>query len=194
MARTPLTQRRKTKTPLETSLTDPLRDLTRKERRHLLSVSLGAILVAKAGLVPTEIAALGIKLTPANKSAFLFVIAAVNVYYLAQFLVYGARDLLAWTQAGRAAAWESAERFVSEEAKRWREEIEKRIEQDEEYRKQYVAHYQELEKIARSVTAWIPFPVGPRVSTIIAWAVTVFEFIIPAGVALYAIIAALLGA
>jgi len=45
--------------PLEAARVDPLRDLTRKERRNLLVVSLGAVLIAKAGLVPTEVGALG---------------------------------------------------------------------------------------------------------------------------------------
>ena len=178
-----------TKSPLDTSLADPLSELTRKERRHLLSISLAAILIAKAGLVPTEISALGIKLTPANKSAFLILITAVTMYYLIAFLVYAGRDLIVWGHAATGAAFDSAIEYLSEDSKQERHQIETRIEEDEEYRKTYVAETEELHRMVRLLRGWIPFRRTQIYSQIIVWAVLVFEFIVPVAVACYAIVA-----
>src|SRR5262249_7973518 len=176
------------KTPLELSLTDPLRDLTRKERRNLLIVSLGAILIAKAGLVPTEISALGIKLTSANKSAFLYVLAAVNIYYLLQFFVYASRDLVTWNVTMWSTAIDSATEYLSEESKKVRAEIERRVKEDEEFRKWHVVYEQELERVARSVIPFmLPGTGRRRFRHITIWAVSIFDFVLPVAVAAYAI-------
>lgn len=74
---------------------DPLRDVTRKERRTLLGVSTASILIAKTGLVPSEIQNLGIKFTPTEQSVLLLGLAAVVVYFLIVFIVYAVTDWLA---------------------------------------------------------------------------------------------------
>jgi hypothetical protein len=81
--------------PIEVRVRDPLRDLTRKERRNLLGVSIVSIGIVKTGLVPTEISSLGIKFGPFEQSALLKVLAACVGYFLVAFVVYAVTDWLA---------------------------------------------------------------------------------------------------
>jgi len=74
---------------------DPLRELTRKERRTLLGVSIVSIGIVKTGLIPTEISNLGIKFAPADQSALLKVLAACVGYFLIAFVIYWVSDWLA---------------------------------------------------------------------------------------------------
>jgi hypothetical protein len=67
-------------TPTE-YLVDPLTEITRKERRALVAASAAGILVASAGIVPSEIAALGIKFDPPAQDAFLLLLIGVIVYF-----------------------------------------------------------------------------------------------------------------
>lgn len=73
---------------------DPLREITREERRALLGVSTASILIAKTGLVPSEIQNLGIKFTPAEQSGLLLGLAVVVTYFLIVFIVYAMTDWL----------------------------------------------------------------------------------------------------
>lgn len=77
-------------------LGDPLSDVTRRERRNLLAASTIAVLTAHAGLIPKQISALGIELTSGNQSDFLILLAAVVIYFLVAFGVYGFADFLLW--------------------------------------------------------------------------------------------------
>jgi hypothetical protein len=77
-------------------LGDPLSIVSRRERRNLLASSTIAILIAYTGLIPTRISALGVELTPLGQSAFLIVLSAVVIYFLAAFVVYGFSDFLLW--------------------------------------------------------------------------------------------------
>ncbi len=90
-------------TPDEIRLRDPLSDVTRRERRSLLGVSILGIAVAQAGLLPTEISSLGIKFGPSSQSAILLLIGLVCSYYLAAFIVYAASDYVAWKIVLRSA-------------------------------------------------------------------------------------------
>ncbi len=77
-------------------LADPLSPITRIERRNLLLASTAGILIAKAGLIPTQISALGITLSDPNQSTFIVVMALTVVYFLCAFVVYGVADFFIW--------------------------------------------------------------------------------------------------
>ena len=77
-------------------LVDPLSDIARRERRNLMVSSAAAILVTRAGLIPTQISALGIGLSAPDQAAFLIFLSAVVLYLLVAFVVYGFSDFLVW--------------------------------------------------------------------------------------------------
>jgi hypothetical protein len=65
------------------------------------------------GLVPTKIATFGIELEQPNRSALLFLIALVNLYFLAAFIIYAVSDYMkrvAQVEAARERGY-SALRF-----------------------------------------------------------------------------------
>jgi hypothetical protein len=84
-------------------LRDPLSEVTRKERRLLLGVSLLGVALVQTGLLPTEISALGVKLSAADQSKLVLLLAIVCLYLLSAFLAYAASDFLAWQVALRGA-------------------------------------------------------------------------------------------
>lgn len=76
------------------ALGDPLREVTRKNRRSLLGVSLIALVVSEAGLLPQKIEALGLSFDDINHAALLNIGAAVILYFLMTFTFYGLTDFL----------------------------------------------------------------------------------------------------
>lgn len=77
-------------------LADPLGEITRKERRNLLiASSVGAIMV-HAGLVPSDISALGIKFSPPAQGSILLLAAAVIGYFVFAFVIYALADFMIW--------------------------------------------------------------------------------------------------
>lgn len=82
-------------------LGDPLDEVTRRERRSLLGVSVIGIVLVKTGLVPSKITALGIEFSPADQRSLLLVFSLIVFYFLAAFIVYGVSDYLAWKIALR---------------------------------------------------------------------------------------------
>jgi hypothetical protein len=103
-------------------LSDPLSDVTRKERLYLLAVSIIGIAIVKTGLIPTEISTLGVKFEEANQKTLLFVFALVALYFLAAFLIYAVADFYTWVSAyqsaGGKAAFQGLENQLNREAKR----------------------------------------------------------------------------
>jgi hypothetical protein len=95
-------------------LQDPLRDVSRNERRFLLGSCLVGFAVSNLGLLPTKIAALGIEFSPIDQKRLARTIAFVISYFLIAFFVYGLTDFLAWRVAIVAAARESAERTMEQ--------------------------------------------------------------------------------
>jgi hypothetical protein len=87
----------------EAAVKDPLSDVTRKERRLLLGVSIVCFALVKAELVPTRISAFGIDFSQANQRALLYVLALVVAYLLTAFAVYSASDFVSWRIAFYAA-------------------------------------------------------------------------------------------
>ena len=65
----------------EKALVDPLSEVTRKERRMLLGLSMLGVFFAKTGIVPSKISTLGIELAATEQSSFFYVLAAMLVYY-----------------------------------------------------------------------------------------------------------------
>jgi hypothetical protein len=89
-------------------LSDPLSDVTRKERLYLLAVSIIGIAIVKTGLIPTEITTLGVKFEEANQNTLLSILALVGLYFLAAFLIYAVADLYTWVSAYQAAGGKAA--------------------------------------------------------------------------------------
>jgi len=80
-------------------LHDPLSEVTRKERRMLLGISMLGVAIAKTGLVPSKISALGIEFAESDQKALLTLLATIVLYFLAAFTVYAWSDFLAWRRA-----------------------------------------------------------------------------------------------
>ena len=68
--------------PGEILLKDPLREVTRNERKILLGVSMLGLVMVKGSLVPVKISALGIDFSKTNQTALLTILAIIVAYYL----------------------------------------------------------------------------------------------------------------
>src|SRR5437879_5080865 len=77
-------------------LRDPLTDVTRKERRLLLGVSMIGITIVTTGLLPKQIQALGITLEPKDQASLLLLLAAVVAYFWVAFAIYAIVDFSRW--------------------------------------------------------------------------------------------------
>ncbi len=77
-------------------LKDFLGEQSRKYRTGLLVSAICGIAVAKAGLVPKEINALGIKLEITQQQYLLGIAAVVNVYFLVGFVIRASHDYVAF--------------------------------------------------------------------------------------------------
>ncbi len=82
--------------PFDVRLRDPLGDVTRKERRSLLAASIISITIAKSGLVPLKISALGIEFAKADQRSLLIIMSLITLYFLVAFIIYAASDFVAW--------------------------------------------------------------------------------------------------
>jgi hypothetical protein len=85
--------------PLDVLVQDPLGDVTRKERRLLLGVSVLGVALVKTGLVPSKITALGIEFGKTDQRALMTIFGLVTLYFLVAFVIYGASDFIAWRSA-----------------------------------------------------------------------------------------------
>ena len=79
---------------IESSLGDPLTELTRKERKALLGVAILGVAIAQTGIVPAKINALGIEFTKTDQQSLLFIIGLVIAYFLIAFVIYAWSDFL----------------------------------------------------------------------------------------------------
>jgi len=94
---------------IDVLLRDPLAENTRRERTRLLLSSVGALVVAKAGIIPTKIESLGVTFTASNQRAIVVLFGVVVAYFLLAFLIYGLFDImLAIEMGGRANLSEKA--------------------------------------------------------------------------------------
>ena len=99
-------------------LRDPLSDVTRKERRFLLAISVFAITIVKAGIVPTKLTALGVEFGKTDQQSLLWVLGLITLYFLIAFIIYAASDFLAWRLAFYQAFRESLKKRFEAEHKR----------------------------------------------------------------------------
>jgi len=75
-------------------LNNALSTETRTAHRYLLVSSAIGIAIAKMGVVPEKISALGIDFSKISQKSFLYIVAAVSSYFLVAFLIYGLSDYL----------------------------------------------------------------------------------------------------
>ena len=152
-------------------LNDPLNDVTRKERRNLLGVSALGVLMAKTGLVPSSIFALGIEFSSTDQKTILRVVALVVLYFLCAFVIYAVADFLAWGSAIKVAVNETAEKVASEteEGRQKRKAIDDAV-------KNALQFY-----FGRCVDRPFSFV------TPIQWVRVIFEFLVPIILGLYSI-------
>lgn len=83
------------------ALADPLSEVTRRERKLLLGLSVVSLIVVKTGLIPTKISALGVELSITNQQSLLSLFSLVLCYFLTAFLIYGVSDFMGWHRAIR---------------------------------------------------------------------------------------------
>ncbi|MFB3884447.1 MAG: hypothetical protein ACE144_04410 [Thermodesulfobacteriota bacterium] len=164
-------------TPSEIRIRDPLSDVTRKERRLLLGVSVIGIAIVKIGLVPSRISAFGIDFTPVNQKSLLYLFAVIVIYFLAAFIIYSASDFIAWRLAFRSALGEMFKKRIAV-----RKDLFSSSRLDEESR--------ELEKMLnqRFRRERVVFALSGPVSIIRA----LFEFLLPITAGLYTILSLIL--
>lgn len=85
--------------PVEARLHDPLSTVAREERKSLLGLSAIGLVIARSGLVPSEISALGIQFDHTDQGALLGMLAAIIIYFWVAFVVYRMSDLFAFRLA-----------------------------------------------------------------------------------------------
>ena len=148
-------------------LGDPLAEVTRKERRMLLGVSVLGIALVKTGLVPTKISALGVEFDKTNQQALLTILAIVALYFLVAFVIYAGADFLAWRRA-----------LVAYRVERMREHARLQRELTPDHLKQEEALLWEQSRGS------VLFGLGGPVSLLRAS----FEFLVPIAFGIYAIL------
>jgi len=78
---------------------DPLSEVTRRERRALLGLSMLGLALVKVPLIPSKVAAFGIEFTELNRQNFALMYALVVAFFLIAFLVYSLSDFVAWRRS-----------------------------------------------------------------------------------------------
>jgi hypothetical protein len=81
---------------------DPLSEVTRRERKAFLGLSILAIAVIKANLIPNKISAFGVEIDHVNRGELVTLLTVVVFYFLMVFIAYAFSDFLGW----RIAFWE----------------------------------------------------------------------------------------
>jgi hypothetical protein len=87
---------------------DPLGELSRKERTMLLLISIITIAISRAGLVPTKIVGFGIEFANIDRSAILWLLAASVLYFFVTFLSHAVPDFVSWQTRYKKYSWELA--------------------------------------------------------------------------------------
>lgn len=167
-------------------VSDCLSEVTRKERRSLLGVSTLGIVMTHANLVPTKISALGVEFSQASQSTLLLIFSFVVGYYLLAFAIYGLADFSVWRlRFGEIAVKDTEEFKRLLIAKRVdHSEPEPEPDLDEEIHlstKESDSIKDRVSSISKGGKRWIA--IAPTVSI----ARAIFDFVLPIGLALYAI-------
>lgn len=153
---------------------NPLRDETQKVRKALLVWCLAAIAITLGKLFPSEITALGMKVTATSHAVLLALMAIVVCYHMITFLVYAAADFAHWYVNHFSTEWEDdvanyevyktellAKARLSEEDRKFMEEHERRL--GSIWRGEAVQAYIRLQKA-------IPY---------ISWSRAIVDFFVP---------------
>jgi len=169
-------------------LSDPLSEVARKERRFLLGTSLVGITLAKTGLIPTRISALGVECTNADRNGLLWVLACVILYALLAFLLYAVSDFMAWQVSRRLARRKD---FVNREdfKKVVKDVIEREFADDEDYRHVNTEQIQSIleDEVKRKVETMYPTHDNPTALSAVGWLRAGFDFFLPMLIGAYAI-------
>lgn len=80
----------------EIAVRDPLSETTRRERKTLLGISIVVIGIIETGTLPTKIESLGIEFTQTDQKYLFNVFAAVVIYYLIAFVLFAISDFIVW--------------------------------------------------------------------------------------------------
>jgi hypothetical protein len=116
--------------PKDLLLGDPLAEVTRKERRLLLGVSIIAVAIVKTGLLPSKIESLGVQFDKTNQQALLSILAWVTLYFLVAFVIYAAADFLAWRRALRRQDTEDTRAILAHKSQGHDEELYESVRND----------------------------------------------------------------
>ena len=77
----------------EPSVTDPLSEVTRRDRRALLAACIVGLAISAGGLVPERIETFGISVSAQQENSLLYILGGVICYFLLSFGVYASADL-----------------------------------------------------------------------------------------------------
>lgn len=83
---------------------DPLSEGTRRVRRNLLAASFVGLAMAWADLTPTSISALGVEVAQIDKDRLWILVAAIVLYELVSFGLYGKMETGTWLSFRPAVA------------------------------------------------------------------------------------------
>ncbi|HVF60811.1 MAG TPA: hypothetical protein VNJ70_13470 [Thermoanaerobaculia bacterium] len=100
-------------------VSDPLSEVTRRERKALLAVSAVGVAIVRTHLLPTKIVALGVDFSSTNQNALLNILALIIGYFVLAFLIYASSDFVAWRLGSFSLAYTSE----SEDYQRARQEV-----------------------------------------------------------------------
>jgi hypothetical protein len=92
---------------------DPLSEVTRKERRALLGLSMLGLAISWVPLVPEKVGAFGIDFQASSQRSFVGLYGLLVLYYLVAFGVYAVTDYFAWRR-GRVLAQKAYDRAVAQ--------------------------------------------------------------------------------
>ena len=85
---------------------DPLKEETRRVRKTLLIWCLASVAVTSGKLFPTEVTALGMKVTATSHAFLLMLLALIIAYHLIAFGVYASSDFAHWYVDHFSTQWE----------------------------------------------------------------------------------------
>jgi len=159
--------------PWQKLLGDPLKEITRKERRALLGVSVVAFLVARTGVLPRKIESIGVEFLSDNRPTVLLTLAAVVAYFLVVFAVYAASDLIVWQRSY----------FALQDLLKFEEAERQHLAEETGAKNIVIGTFAALPKWLRNWQATLYKSVLPMSMTRAA-----VEFVLPAGVGVFALV------
>lgn len=155
---------------MSVTLVDPLSDVSRKERRMLLGLSMLSLFFTHGGALPTKFTALGVELSTGEQRTFLVIIAIGLFYFLSAFFLYAMSDFIVWRKKITEEYIEEAKAMISSYM------------YDNSPQDQYDAEVQSEES-----KAWRKYEIWARLTKPMSLLRAMFEFLLPIIVAVYSI-------